>query len=256
MPKVINIIAPDGDYLTFSGQSLDDTIIAGNGIQTLYGNAGNDFLIAGTGAQSLYGGSGNDTIVAGMGNQVWDGGSGIDTLDLSHLAGRIEIDQDLHYAKLYDAVSGALLSTSSVTSFDVFIGGDAGNDFRAAADRAGTFVGGAGNDFYRSESGGDTVSLKGGADVFGWFRKYVEVGQADHIKDFTVGTDKLNLSDFLKGQTIKNPAYSDVIHLSDTADASGAHGTLVQGLVNGVWHDVAILEGVNAAAITVADLVL
>lgn len=85
MPKIISLVAPDGDDLVFSGQSLDDTLIAGNGIQTLYGNAGNDRIAGGTGDQRLYGGSGEDTVVAGNGNQVLDGGAGYDVLDLSRI---------------------------------------------------------------------------------------------------------------------------------------------------------------------------
>ena len=95
MPKVINFIAPNGDNLVWLGQSLNDTIIAGNGIQSLYGNAGDDLLVAGAGTQQLYGGSGQDTLVAGDGDQLYDGGAGNDTLDFSHLTGKLVIDQDL-----------------------------------------------------------------------------------------------------------------------------------------------------------------
>ena len=254
MPKVIKIIAPDGDNLIFMGQSLNDTIVAGNGIQTLYGNAGDDLLVAGNGNQFLYGGSGNDTIVAGAGNQVFDGGSGIDTLDFSRVDGRFVIDQDLHYAKIVDAVTGVVLFTDSVTSFNKIIGANAGSEFFAAANTSNIYVGGAGNDLYHSENGGDTVTGGTGSDTFGWFRKYAEVGRADHITDFQVGTDTLDLRDFLKGQTIKSPAYSDVIQLLDTVDASGSHGTLVQGLVNGLWHDIAVLDGMDVQHVTVDAL--
>lgn len=256
MPKVIKIIAPDGDYLVFSGQSLDDTLIAGNGIQTLYGNAGNDFLSAGTGTQSLYGGSGNDTVVAGMGNQVYDGGAGDDTIDFSHLNARVEVDQDLYFAKVFDPVSGELLYTSSVTSFNKVIGSDLGTVFWASEYTPRTYLGGAGNDAYYSESGGDTVTLGAGADTFRWYRKYVADGLTDHITDFTSGTDKLDLRDFLKGQGIKNATYAQVLQLEATTNAQGQESTLVKGLVNGVWHEVVVLDGVTAASVTLADLVL
>lgn len=256
MPKVINLIAPDGDFIVLTGQSLDDTLIAGNGIQTLYGNAGNDLLVAGTGTQELYGGSGDDTVVAGMGNQVYDGGAGTDVIDFSHLNAKVEVDQDLYFANVFDPVSGALLYTSRVISFNTVIGSDAGTIFWASEYTPRNYIGGAGNDAYYSESGGDTVTLGGGADTFRWYRKYVEDGLTDHITDFTVGTDKLDLRDFLKGQGIKNPAYSQVLQLSGTTDAQGHESTLVKGLVNGVWHDVVVLDGVSAASLTLADLVL
>lgn len=254
MPKVINFIAPNGDNLVWLGQSLNDTIIAGNGIQSLYGNAGDDLLVAGAGTQQLYGGSGQDTLVAGDGDQLYDGGAGNDTLDFSHLTGKLVIDQDLHYATIADAASGAVLHTDSVTSFNKIIGSNAGSEFYAAANTSNTYVGGTGQDTYHSENGGDTVTGGAGADTFGWFRKYAEVGHADRITDFQMGTDKLDLRDFLKGQAIKSPAYSDVIHLTDTIDQTGGHGTLVQGLVNGAWHDIVVLDGVDVQHVTVSDL--
>lgn len=255
MPKIINIIAPDGDNLVFSGQSLDDTLVAGNGVQTLYGNAGNDLIVGGMGDQKLYGGSGEDTVVAGNGNQVLDGGAGYDVLDLSRLNGRVEIDQDLHWAKLYDA-SGAVIANYSVLSFDKVIGNDQGTTFWGAEYTSRIYIGGAGDDRYYSESGGDTVTLGEGADTFRWYRKYVEDGLTDRITDFDVGTDKLDLRDFLKGQGIKNAVYSQVLQLEATTDASGKDATLVKGLVNGVWHEVVVLEGVNVQSVTFADLVL
>ena len=254
MPKVINLKAPNGDNLIFSGQSLNDTLIAGDGIQTLYGNAGDDLLVGGTGNQFLYGGSGNDTIVAGNGNQYLDGGSGYDVLDFSKLPGKLNIDQDLHFAQILDAATGAVVFTNTVFSFNKIIGSDFGNDFHAAANTSNTYLGGAAADIYRSENGGDTVTGGGGADTFGWFRKYAEAGHADRIADFQVGADKLDLSDFLKGQTIKAPTYNDVIHLSDTLDANGQHATLVQGLVNGAWADIAVLDGLDVTHVTVSDL--
>lgn len=254
MPKVIKIIAPDGDYLSFYGQSLNDTLIAGNGIQSLYGNAGDDHLVGGTGNQQLYGGSGNDTLVAGNGNQVYDGGAGNDTLDFSRLTNKVDIDQDLHYANVVDPVSGTILFHDQVTSFNTIIGSNAGNDFHAAANTSNTYIGGIASDIYRSENGGDTVTGGAGADTFGWFRKYAEVGHTDRITDFSVGTDHLDLQDFLKGQTIKNPALVDVIRLNDILDATGQQGTLVSGLVNGAWHDIVVLDHVNALSVTVDEL--
>ena len=254
--KVINLIAPDGDYLVFVGQSLNDTLIAGNGIQTLNGNAGDDLLVAGRGTQTLLGGSGNDYIVAGYGNQIYDGGAGNDTIDFSILNARVEVDQDLYFAKIFDPTTGDLLFTSTVTSFNTVIGSNLGTIFWASEYTPRTYLGGAANDAYYSESGGDTVTLGAGADTFRWYRKYVEDGLTDRITDFTVGTDKLDLRDFLKGQGIKNPSYADVIHLSDTVDQTGGHGTLVTGLVNGIWHDFVVLQGVDVQHVTIGELTL
>ena len=247
----------DGNGIILRGNSGDDTLIGGTGDQLLYGTGGNDLLIAGNGNQELYGGSGDDWIVAGFGNQVFDGGAGRDTLDFSRLNAFVDIDIDLHYVNVLDPGTHALLYTSSVKSFDVIIGSNGGNDFHAAEYTSRSYIGGDASDRYRSESGGDTVTGGGGADVFGWMKKYVIDGLVDHITDFQLGVDRLDLSDFLKGQGIKNAAYSDVVQLADMVDAGGVHSTLIKTLSYGTgFLATAVLDGVDSRALTVHDLVL
>lgn len=249
--------AANGNGIVLKGTALDDTLIAGTGDQTLYGTAGNDLLIAGNGNQQLFGGSGEDTVVAGLGNQLFDGGAGLDTLDFSRLDVFVDIDIDLHYVNYLDPASKAQLYSSGVWSFDTIIGSDFGNDFHAAEYTSRTYIGGKGSDRYRSESGGDTVTGGDGADVFGWMKKYVIDGKVDHITDFEVGVDKLDLTDFLKGQGLKNATYDKVVHLVDQVDAAGNHSTLVQTLSYGTaFLDTAILDGVDCRGLTVLDLAL
>jgi Ca2+-binding RTX toxin-like protein len=235
------------------GGTGNDSLYGGSGAQTLDGGADNDLLVAGTGDQKLLGGSGSDTLVAGLGNDTLDGGSGWDVLDFSRLDGRLDLDEDLHFANLYDN-AGTLLYTYSVTSFDKFIGTNAGSNFHAAANTSNIYVGGGGADHYFSENGGDVVTSGAGADVFTWYRTYVAVGHADEITDFQIGVDQLDLADFLKGQTIKSPAYSDVVRLLDMPTASGGAAVMVQGLVNGAWGNIVHLDGLSAATTTLADL--
>lgn len=249
--------AVDGNGVILKGTALDDTLIAGTGDQTVYGTAGNDLIIAGSGNQQLYGGSGEDHIVAGLGNQIFDGGAGLDTLDFSRLDAFVDIDIDLHYANYLDPSSKVQLFSSGVWSFNTIIGSDFGNDFHAAEYTSRTYIGGKGSDRYRSESGGDTVIGGEGSDIFGWMKKYVIDGKVDHITDFAVGVDKLDLTDFLKGQGIKNATYDQVVRLVDEVDAGGHHSTLVQTLSYGtVFMDTAVLDGVDSRALTVHDLAL
>ena len=244
--KIIHAL--DGDNITSIGNSGNDMLFAGNGIQMLYGNAGDDLLVAGNGTQSLFGGSGNDYLVAGYGNQTLDGGSGNDTVDFSHLVGRLVIDQDLYTGTLYDPATGAVMFTYTVKSFDSLIGTNYGNDVHGQANTANVYVFGAGNDRYYSESGGDTITGGAGIDTYSWQKKYVAVGHVDTVTDFQVGTDKLDMSDFLKGQGIKNATYDQVVHLSDVVGANGGHSTMVSTLTYGTaWHDTVLLAGVNMA---------
>ncbi len=251
----------DGDNLTWTGNSGNDWIYAGNGIQTLNGNAGDDVLVAGNGTQSLYGGSGDDTLIAGYGNQTLDGGSGNDTVDFSHLVGKLVIDQDLYTATLLDPNSGAVLYTYIAKSFNSLIGTNYGNDVHGQANTANTYVFGAGNDRYYSENGGDTVTGGLGVDTYSWMKKYVAVGHVDTITDFHIGEDRLDMSDFLKGQGIKNATYDQVVRVSDMLYPDGSHSAMIQTLGAGTWHDTAILKGINIAdvgadhhALKLADL--
>ncbi len=230
---------------TLSGGTGNDTLVGGTGAQTLDGGADNDLLIAGTGDQILLGGSGTDYLVAGYGNQTLDGGSGNDTVDFSKLAGKLIIDQDLYGAQLVDPVTGAVLFTYAVKSFNTFIGTNFDNDVHGQANTANTYVFGAGADRYYSESGGDMVTGGAGADTYSWQKKYVAVGHVDTVTDFVVGTDKLDMSDFLKGQGIKNAQWDQVVHVNDVLNPDGSHSTMVQTLGGGIWHDTALLQGVN-----------
>lgn len=251
------LTALDGNGIVLKGTALDDILIAGTGDQTLYGTAGNDLLVAGAGDQQLYGGSGVDTILAGLGNQLYDGGAGLDTLDFSGLDVFVDIDIDLHYVNYLDPSSKVQLFSSGVWSFNTIIGSDFGNDFHAAEYTPRAYIGGKGDDRYRSESGGDTVTGGEGSDIFGWMKKYVIDGKVDHITDFEVGTDKLNLTDFLKGQGIKNATYDQVVRLVDQVDASGSHSTLVQTLSYGTaFLDTAILDGVDSRGLSVYDFAM
>lgn len=250
--KIIHAL--NGDGITTTGFSGNDQLFAGDGVQTVYGNAGNDYLVGGIGDQSLFGGSGTDVIVAGWGNQILDGGSGNDTVDFSRLAGKLVIDQDLYTASLLDPVTGGVMFTYTVKSFNTFIGTDYGNDVHGQANTANTYVFGAGNDRYYSESGGDSITGGAGVDTYSWMKKYVLAGDAlghvDTVTDFLIGVDKLDMSDFLKGQTLngatlKAPTYDQVVHLLDYVDAGGAHSAMIQTLAGGSWHNTALLSGIN-----------
>lgn len=66
--------------MTFNMGAGDDTVIAGDEADFLYGNSGNDTLKGGKGDDSLDGGEGNDTLEAGDGVDDITGGKGQDTI--------------------------------------------------------------------------------------------------------------------------------------------------------------------------------
>ena len=239
------------------GGSGNDTIFAGGNAASdlLSGGAGNDKLVANNGADSLSGGSGNDTIVAGYGNQVLSGGSGTDTLDLSKLMGTASADPGGHSLSI--TVKGVTY-TDKISGFETIIGTNQGDYFDGGQVRPVTLIGGTGNDHFHSESGGDLVTGGGGSNVYDWMKTFImSAGKMDTVTDFKVGTDHLDLSDFLKGQVdpanpahmLKAPAYAQVVHLVDNAS-----GTMVEVLTNGTFHNAVELNGVHGAALS--DLLL
>jgi len=192
-----------------------------------------------------------------------DGGSGRDLADFSQVHGHLDIDQDQHVATLTDATTGVLINTYIVTGFEQVIGTNEGTVFAGAQYTPRSYTGGAGTDVFHSESGGDTMTGGAGADEFRWYKTYVAVNHTDEIKDFKVGVDHLDMADFLKGQFtadgayIKAPGYDRVLQLVAATDPAGHAATLVQALAgDGVWHNVVMLDGIDAGTVHVSDLVL
>ena len=241
----LTLVGPDGDGVVLKGMSGNDIIHGGIGDQLLYGNAGDDILVANTGNSQLFGGSGNDLLIAGAGNQTIDGGSGIDTADFSHVSGFVSFDIGAHSAIASDPATGATTHTYSLIGIEKIIGSSDGNYFDTSEKAGLSFVGGNGNDLFHSEGGDQVYTGGGGHDTFEFQKLFAGPSlHAAEITDFTVGQDTIDMSDFLKGQGIKGAQYADVVHLHDTAQ-----GTVVQGLIAGQFHDVALLDHVHTASL-------
>jgi Ca2+-binding RTX toxin-like protein len=69
---------------TLIGGPGDDVLVGGNTDDTLNGGGGNDRLVGGGGNDTLQGGAGNDQLDGGEGNDTVDGGTGDDTLSGGH----------------------------------------------------------------------------------------------------------------------------------------------------------------------------
>ncbi|SEF88684.1 Ca2+-binding protein, RTX toxin-related [Thalassococcus halodurans] len=67
-------------YETVPTAGGNDTLLGGDGNDTLYGEYGDDFLDGGLGSDTLYGESGADSIIGGTGADLLGGGDGNDTI--------------------------------------------------------------------------------------------------------------------------------------------------------------------------------
>ncbi len=174
---------------TLHGNGGNDTLKGGRGNDILHGEQGNDTLFGGTHADRLFGGKGSDTLDGGQGRDRLDGGGGRDTL---HGNGG---NDTLKGGQGNDTLDGG-------NGRDRLDGGD-GNDLlrdngQTGASGRDLFSGGAGDDRLRIGGGDDIATGGAGADSFEFFGSSIG---ADHVTDFTSGTDRLGNSITLDGVT-------------------------------------------------------
>ena len=159
----------DGDDI-LNGEAGNDELIGGPGADTLNGGAGDDALRGSAGDDTLNGGGGADRLVGGGGNDTLNGQGGGDTLiggggsdTLNGGGGR-------------DRLRGG-------GGRDI-LNGDAGRD---------VLIGNGGRDTLTGGGGSDTLTGGGGADTFVLEAR----AGVDRITDFSLGRDRLGLSDGL-----------------------------------------------------------
>jgi beta-glucanase (GH16 family) len=136
-------------------------------------------------------------------------------------------------------------------------GGTAGQVFTSPGPGS-VETGTAGADTFYASQGNDTLTGGGGADVFAF---KTEPWSPDHITDFQVGTDKLDLSALFKaaGYTGSDPIADHYIVVADDGnggaiirfDASG------QANINGHWPNTIIdLEHVAPSQVSLSDWII
>lgn len=156
--------------VSIHGDSGNDTIIGGGGIDTLYGDDGNDLIFGYRGADILYGGAGNDTL---YGDDLgFNGIAGDDTLygqggdDVLYGGARTDrLEGGDGNDTLYGGLGGDNLLGG--TGDDILYGDDpgtSGNDKLDGESGNDQLFGGNGNDELRGGTGTDTLDGGDGID--------------------------------------------------------------------------------------------
>lgn len=246
-----DVLEGGGGNDTIIGGSGDDEIYGGNDNDTLHGGAGEDYISGGKGSDvlsggagddTLYGNSGDDTFLADEGDDYISGGSGFDVLDYSGALSSISVDISKK------AVVGEWSGTDSFTGIEKVIGTSFNDTFKGSS-HADIIDGGAGDDFIRGLAGNDVLTGGDGNDTFFWEKSDVVdrgTGQSvgfDRITDFRPG----DVLDFHKLVGVGSKPLGDFVKVADTSA-----GSVVSAKIDGVFHDVAILEDVHGK--TAADL--
>lgn len=175
---------PSGvDYtknIIIRGDSGNDTIIGGAGMDTIYGDDGNDLLLGWRGADTLYGGAGDDTIYGDdfgfngiAGDDFLYGQAGNDTLYGGARTDRLEggDGNDTLYGGsggdnlLGGAGDDILYGDDDGVNGNDKLDGEAGNDQLFGGGGNDEMRGGTGNDLVDGGIGNDFVDGDGGIDI-------------------------------------------------------------------------------------------
>ena len=248
------------------GESGNDQLFGDAGIDYLVGGIGNDTLDGGTEADALYGEDGDDILiggsdfatdilVGGAGNDIPRGNSGLgdyDRMDGGEGDDTYVVDtpDDLTFEAanggtdtVYATITGAGYYLYANVE-NLVLGGDTpfgvGNELDnriTGSASANWLLGGAGNDTLNGGAGNDVLFGEAGADTF----VFAQGTGADVLGDFTVGTDRIDLSAYgLDWQTIVNSMHEN-------------GGTTAIDLGNG---DMIVLNGVTSASLSQSDFIL
>jgi Ca2+-binding RTX toxin-like protein len=242
--NVTNVQRVDGGAFTgvrIAGTTAEDTMdfssITLTSIALIDGGAGNDSITGSAGADVIFGNLGTDTILAGAGDDaiqfgaatldVVDGGAGSNRLIANAANASIVWPSVTNVQRveggafagvaLLGTAGADLIDLSAVTLVNVArIDAAAGNDTIRGSTSADTIFGG---------TGADQLTGGAGADIFG-VRLVTEsrsAGGIDVISDFTLGSDRLDLSAIDASTTVTgNQAFSFI----GTSAFSGVAGQL------------------------------
>ncbi|MCK7636222.1 MULTISPECIES: VCBS domain-containing protein, partial [unclassified Shewanella] len=256
---------PNQKILNVSFGGGQSGIITNSNEKEVVASGANNKSYSTTDAQFVNGGDGNDHIETGKGNDVIyagrTGSTGYGSDDALELSVNTLLNHHIMTGELTGANrmvdSNGLLLANDVASHkaDIVNGGSGddriygqsgsdilyghtGNDYIDGGSHNDALRGGEGNDTLIGGLGDDVLRGDSGADTFVW--RYAEFG-TDHIMDFKVTEDKLDLSDLLQGESANNLDS----YLNFSLDSTGSTVIDIDANLDGVYEQHIILDGVN-----------
>jgi Ca2+-binding RTX toxin-like protein len=248
---------------TLSGGGGDDLLLvdvavvpipgSSPGNSRFYGGEGNDTIRAGWGHDSLWGGDGDDFLELGsLSRQFAYGGRGIDVarivvynhqstaaLDISladpaqiqHLSNgsRFKTFEAIHIeaAQFDDTITGGVFADT--------ISGGAGNDVLSGGSSNDRLDGSLDNDTLDGGLGQDTLIGGAGADTFRFSTGPVP-GEADHVADFTHGSDNFALASLAFGGLVKG-TLAESAFVQSNAAADPGDRIIFDATTGVLWFD-------------------
>ena len=150
----------DGDDLIIGSNSFAESLLGGDGTDTILGQGGDDTIDGGDGNDSVLGGSGADTITGDDGDDTIDGGDGDDSVNAGDGQDSVAGGQG------NDSIDGGNgRDTIDGGGGDDTINGQSGRDSLSGGSGNDNILAGSDNDTVDGGDGDDSVDGQGGRDV-------------------------------------------------------------------------------------------
>jgi Ca2+-binding RTX toxin-like protein len=170
------------------GGAGNDTLQGGKGKDLLNGEADADFLDGGQDNDTLIGGAGNDTLIGGSGDDSLVGGAGDDYYYVDSSGDKITENVNEGIDSVEATINYVLPANVEKLVFKGNNGlNGTGNNLNN------TLVGNNGSNILTGGLGADTLTGNAGADTFVVAFGDSPLTGSDHITDFTINSDKIDL---------------------------------------------------------------